>query len=411
MIGRKYYTNIVKLLITLVVIDFDGDFLLRQQIGIFSSIQDLIRIGIVALLLSIGIAGIFDIRLITRVKSVGLFCLSAILAIFGYGVVYGALANNPTGAIRECLALAPLVMIPGFMKLKRAQLIGIAKYLIFCLILVLGVKILVSQLVSIAIYGSLSWKVILRLSPLLLLPYTYLLVRIIQDNRKQWDTVLLCVVAVEIFMAQARALNVSLALVTLIVFATGKLRRRSVITIMFVGISALLAIALTGGAIENVLGIWSGEYYSSSADYRAQQFDILIDRYASRPLIGFGFGYFTPGYETYGDLANSFLLELDLMNFTTKVGLPLSVLYAFTYILFLMQYRKTQYPDRTSQGLAFSYLLTLFALLFYSLFQTAHSSFIYWLLYVIAFTFVFSKGARMQGPLGTRLQHEPGFAS
>ena len=88
------------------------------------------------------------------------------------------------------------------------------------------------------------------------------------------------------------------------------------------------------------------------------------------------------------------------MNFTTKVGLPLSVVYAFTYILFLLQYRKTKYPDRTSQVLAFSYLLTLFAILFYSVFQTGHSGMTYWLVYAIAFAFVFIKGTRMQEPRG-----------
>ena len=411
MIGQKYYTNIVKLFITLVVIDFDGDFLIRQEEGIFNSIQNLIRIWIVVLLLIIGFAGVFNIGRLTRVRSVGLICLGAILAIFGYGVVYGVLANNPTGAVREFIAVAPLVMILGFVKLERGRLIGIAKYLIYSLILVLGVKILISQVVSISIYGNLSWKVLLRLSPMLLLPYAYILVRIIKGDRKRWDPVLLFVVAVEIFMTQARALNVSLFLVTLIILATGKLSRRSVITIMVVGIAAISAIALTGGAIENVFGIWSGENFSGSADYRVEQFEILIDRYASSPLTGFGFGYFTPGYEAYEELANSYLLELDLMNFTTKVGLPLSVVYAFTYILFLLQYRKTKYPDRTSQVLAFSYLLTLFAILFYSVFQTGHSGMTYWLVYAIAFAFVFIKGTRMQEPRGTRLRNEPGFAS
>ena len=210
MIGQKYYTNIVKLFITLVVIDFDGDFLIRQEEGIFNSIQNLIRIWIVVLLLIIGFAGVFNIGRLTRVRSVGLICLGAILAIFGYGVVYGVLANNPTGAVREFIAVAPLVMILGFVKLERGRLIGIAKYLIYSLILVLGVKILISQVVSISIYGNLSWKVLLRLSPMLLLPYAYILVRIIKGDRKRWDPVLLCVVAVEIFMAQARALNVSL---------------------------------------------------------------------------------------------------------------------------------------------------------------------------------------------------------
>lgn len=391
MTANKYHVTSIKLLIVLVLVDFDGDFLLRQEAGLLKLIQDSIRDGIIALLLLVGLLGFYNIFAITRIRFVGLVCLSIISIVFGYGLFYGILANNSDGAMREFIAIAPLGLIPIFLRMKRDELSSIAKYLIYSLVLISAAKILFSQLVHIYTYGYLGWKILLRSSILLLLPYIYFLMKIIKGNGRKRDIILLCIVTIEIFMAQARALNVALLLATLFIMLLSNFNRRVLFSIMAIGISILLAAVFTDVDMENTLGIWSGAHFENGISHREEQLDVLIDRYIDRPLTGFGFGYYTVGYLTYAELANSYLLELDLINFSTKIGIPLSLLYAFSYILFILQYRKIKYLDHGYQIVAFSCLLTLILLLFYSLFQTAHSSMLYWMVYAIGFTFVFAR--------------------
>lgn len=391
---RKYYPAVIRSFLTLAIIDFDGDFLLRQEIGLFSFIQDLVRYGIVVLLLIIGIAGLSNITLLARVKAAGLVCLGVVLVTFTYGFIYGVLANNPNGAIRECLAISPLLLILLLLNVERREIYNIAKYFIHILVWICAVKMVLSQIVSISVYGSLSWKVFLRASILLLIPYVYFFTIVIKGDATRKDVMFLVLVTIEIFMTQARTLNVCVLLATLFVISQSKFDRRVFFPLAVIASAMAVAMIFTANDIGMLLEIWSGDHYDSSSGYRQVQLEVLIDRYNDRPLTGFGFGYYTPGYETYADLANSFLLELDIINFSTKIGIPLFLMYVFTYIFFVLQYKRGRYFDGRSRAVALAYVMALLLILFYSLFQTAHSSIFYWIVYAMAFTLVFVRPRR-----------------
>ena len=161
----------------------------------------------------------------------------------------------------------------------------------------------------------------------------------------------------------------------------------STVLIIF-SIATLLSILATNGDIENVFGIWSGDHLTNTVDHRIIQSEILLNRFFDNPFFGFGFGYFTPGYDDYGLLSLPYLLELDLINFFTKIGLPLSFIYIFTYILFIIKYFHNKF---IYNNIEFSFLTTLILLLFYGLFQTSHSSFVFWFIYAMTFVFLFRK--------------------
>ena len=139
--------------------------------------------------------------------------------------------------------------------------------------------------------------------------------------------------------------------------------------------------------IFSIFGNWSGEAFDSSYGYREFQLEILIDRFLNYTISGVGFGYFTPGYESYEDLDNSYLLELDLFNFFTKIGFPFSVLYISGFILFFImsvtsRIRCVQSIDLISK----SFNSFIVGSLIYSLFQTFHSSILFWIFFSLAFS-------------------------
>jgi hypothetical protein len=374
----------------LVLIDYDGDFIIRQETGFFGSLQELIRYSIISLLLLFGLIGLFNISSLLKIKSIGQSCLIIILFTNGYGLLLGLLLNNHVGAIREFAAISPICLIPIFLKICRDKLLEIALYLIYALVFIVAIKLLISQFYHVFIFDSLSWKIMLRSSPLLLLPYAYILISLIKSDSQKKNIFLLFIIVIEVLVAQARALNAAILIITSIIILIRPVNRRIFIPAIIIAISAMSAIFFTDGSIENIFGFWSGVHFDESANYRIEQLDILVDRYISRPLTGFGFGYYTIGYLTYGDLVNSFLLELDLINFSTKIGLPFSIIYFSGYILLIIQNLRNKYHDPKTHNIVVSYLLTLILLLFYSLFQTAHSSILYWLVYALSFSLIFS---------------------
>jgi hypothetical protein len=392
MIRNKSYLLLVKLFIALILIDFDGDFLLRQEIGLLFYFQVSVRYAIVLFLLLFGFLGFLEISSVFGINFVGQVCLTVIFVIFGYGLMLGLLNNNTFGAMREFIAISPICLIPIFLKIGRSKLLEIAKYLIFLLILIIAIKILLSQLFHVFDYGFPSWKIILRSSPLLLLPYIYFLVAIIKGDARKKTIFFLLIIVFEVFIAQARALNAALLLATfVIILSSGYVGRRIFIPLIVLPISAFASIFFGDGDFGSIFGMWSGSHFQDSAGYRLEQLDILIARYIERPLTGFGFGYYTVGYLTYGELANSFLLELDLINFSTKIGIPLSLLYVLCYLIIILNYSKIIYRDSNEKSVVFSFLLSFILLLFYSLFQTSHSGIFYWVVFAIGFSLIFEK--------------------
>jgi hypothetical protein len=190
-------------------------------------------------------------------------------------------------------------------------------------------------------------------------------------------------------VAQARALHVAAAIVTFIVLWKYLTPGKTMGFVVFLGIAALVMTGVSDNRMAEALGRWSGDSYQSTVDYRLEQAVVLMHRAREKPILGFGFGYFTPGYESYEDLAVPNILELDLINFATKVGGLLFAVYVLSYWLYGVAYARLTFIDKQTEIIAMSYGMLIIGLLVYSFFQTFHASLMFWLFYSLAVSFLF----------------------
>jgi hypothetical protein len=380
---------IIKLFFIFVVIDFSGDLLLQQgaALSFYKKLEELIRYSIIVLLILISILGCFNLIYLNKNSFLGLAILSVTISILLYSFLLGLYNNIIVNAIREFLPFASLFLIPLFNRLDKTSFHNLALFFIYSLVIVSSLKILIIQFLTFTIYGVLSWKILLRLSPLLILPYCYFLLEILKKQVNRINLFFMFITTVSILIANARALNILLLLSTILISLL-KINVKIFNVFIIIFISALFSNFATDGEFQNVFGIWTGDHLINTVDYRKIQLDVLFNRILDKPIFGFGLGYFTPGYNDYAYYSLPYLLELDLINFFTKIGVPLSILYIFTYLFFIFQFNKNKVKD---SSLALSFLLALILLLIYSLFQTCHSSFSFWMYYAFTFTFIFRK--------------------
>ena len=123
--------------------------------------------------------------------------------------------------------------------------------------------------------------------------------------------------------------------------------------------------------------------YQGGLSYRVEQFEVILDRIVTSPLFGVGFGYFTPGYSGYAELSKPYLLELDILNFISKIGLIGFVVYVLAYVRIYKLI--SMILDKNLQMTYKSLFWALMGLIIYSLGQTAHQSYFYWV--ILAFVY------------------------
>jgi len=155
---------------------------------------------------------------------------------------------------------------------------------------------------------------------------------------------------------------------------------------------------LVGDTSGGILGLtnfmYGGDTYQAGMDYRLIQLGLLLNRLIESPMLGVGFGYYNEGYLTYGQLAKPYLLELDFLNFISKIGLLGSFFYALGYFLLFRLVKLIENKD--IRRLATSLFVSLIALIIYSTGQTAHQAVFYWILLAFSYGFVVSH-LRKQG--------------
>jgi len=111
-----------------------------------------------------------------------------------------------------------------------------------------------------------------------------------------------------------------------------------------------------------------------------------MERFINYPLLGVGMGYYTPGYLTYGEYAKPYLLELDLLNFFSKIGIFFSTLYIFSYFFLYQLIQRVK--DKDTKKLFISIFIGMLSLLIYSLGQTLHQSYLYWIFYSVFYGYL-----------------------
>ncbi len=309
-----------------------------------------------------------------------------VLCVYGYALVSGLAQNVSVNAVNDFLSVTPIVVA---LALRRFHIVDTDRELRFLGGLVLAVvflKYVLYQLGMLAVFGTPSWKVLLKQSPLLLFPYSIFLSDYVKAPRRRTGAALLLILYL-IFTAQARMLFIGCALVTVVHLVRGARPRVAIGVVLMGGVAfGSYSVVQQMQVEESLLHWYGGEVFQEGVDYRLQQLQELERRVVDRPLVGVGLGYFDPDYLSYSELAKPYQLELDLPNFVTKVGLLMAFIYFLSYRLLAAQIR--QVGDPVARSTLSSTFVALIGLLAYSTGQTFHQGYLFWVFYGIFYGYL-----------------------
>lgn len=307
-----------------------------------------------------------------------------ILFVFFYGLILGIILNKPINAINDFSSYIAFLLLLVVINFKSINIeYDIFQYIKYLLIIIL-IKLLLNQFFSVLIFGTPSWKVLFKASPVLLIPYSIFLNKILKEKKIKFDTSLnLLLILFFLIIAVARMIFIAMILISMVqFFRNGILRSpKKVFLISFFFILAFSLYFMTqygDDSSSNIFGhIYGGDIYQEGMDYRLIQFNIIISRFVEYPLTGVGFGAFTKGYLTYEDLAKPYLLELDILNFFSKIGIIISLIYISSY--YILWKLINNVIDIKIRDLFISFFLGLIGLLVYSTGQTLHQGYLFWI--------------------------------
>ena len=303
-----------------------------------------------------------------------------IISIYLYGLIWGICNNNYIDSLNEISSIFPIFLIfilPQYLTFITIEFINKTLYY---LIVFLFFKFLIYQIVFYLFTSTLAWKVLMKQSPFLLFPFVYYIqIWFTRSNIKNTIPIILSIFL--LIISQARTLIICaffLYIITLILTKNNIIQKiyHSLLMLIIVIFSFTIYLySQNVKFIDSFEYLVSGDYASESVEFRKNQFNEIVNRLTSSPILGKGFGYFNPNYSTYSENAKPYLLELDLFNFLSKIGIPMFLIYISSYFLFYYYITKIK---NLNQKMHFKlYFWALVSLLIYSLGQTAHSSYTY----------------------------------
>ena len=310
------------------------------------------------------------------------------------GFVNGVLSNNFWNAFNETMPFIFFMIFLPICSIKKPISSENIENALKIFVYIVSIKVIIYIVAFYILYDVPSWKILLKQSPLLLIPLSVYCSKLaMQTKPNESINFILFLIMVCVVFSQARMLIIACVFVFSFYFLGRRIVR--ILPIVFImGVSLLVYFLFIGdlGKFGEVIN--GSKEFSAGMDYRLVQLDVLIDRFIEFPLFGVGFGYYTPGYSTYGLLAKPYLLELDIFNFISKIGAIGAVFYGLAYLL-LFRLIMTIADDNVRR-LSTSMFISLIALLVYSLGQTAHQSVTYWIFLGFVYGFVVSH-LRAQG--------------
>jgi len=312
-----------------------------------------------------------------------------IITIYLYGLVWGIWNNNYIDSLNEISSIFPIFLIfilPQYYNLITIEFIN--KSLIYLLVFIF-IKFLMYQIIFFLFTSTLAWKVLMKQSPFLLFPFVYYIQNWFTRSSIK-NTIPIILTIFLLIIAQARTLIIcAFFLYTITLFLTKnnvfqKFYHSLLMLVIAIFSFTLYLYSQNVKFIDSFEYLVSGDYASESVEFRKNQFNEIINRLTSNPILGKGFGYYNPNYSTYSENAKPYLLELDLFNFLSKIGIPMFLIYILSYFLFY--YYITKVKDIKQRMYFKLYFWALISLLIYSLGQTAHSSYTYWLSFSLVFS-------------------------
>lgn len=383
---NKISNYVLNLFFFLIIFDFSGDPIIRSydlNLINFEFYYKLILSFLFLFLL------IFNFKLKFNKSKIYIPYL-LICFIFIYGFIVGIVNNNILNALNELSGYFFILLIPVIVNLEEKfngintnydqrviKFIKISTYIIIF-------KIFFYEIATLIVYGIPSYKILLKQTPLFLISFSILLEKMLRKEKGyNFLFLLTCFI---LLVAIARMIYISMIFLFLIHFIRNFSINKIKIQIrilLIIFISFLLYINIQSldytGTFDRIYG---GEVYEEGVDYRITQFYVILKRFYEFPL-GAGFGYYTPDYLSYSELSKPYLLELDLFNFFSKIGLIFSLVYLINIFNIYFYVNKAIYKNYNS---LFAFYFGIISLLIYSLGQTAHQGYLYWVTFSIFYS-------------------------
>jgi hypothetical protein len=360
-------------------IEFGGDPILRSfsfDANLIGSIYQFIIAGLIFLTLLI-----FKIKPTNNINLS--FSFWMILLILIVGLIHGLLMNSWIDALNEALPFFLFVIFIAFASEKTPVSILYIQKFLTTFIYIVFFKFIIYLFMSFIINGDFSWKILLKQSPFLLLPLSIYFMKISRGKITFNDYIKLFMLLVLIIFSMARMLMLATVFLFVVHFFNKNILRGISLFIMITLSISLYVLLIQMSPVDIGDFIYGGDIYEEGLSYRIEQFEVIMNRIFTSPLLGVGFGYFTPGYLTYGEAPKPYLLELDILNFISKIGLIGLFVYALAYIWIYILILSI--PDKNMQSIYKALFWGLMALIVYSLGQTGHQSYIYWV--ILAFLY------------------------
>ena len=310
------------------------------------------------------------------------------MSVLLFGLAHGILVNVPSNAINEVIPYLFILLFFVFSSIRKPLSVDEVEFMLKIMIFIVTAKVIIYLIVSYIFFGSFSWKVLVKQSPLLLIPLSVFLSNYILKKKSNSNILLLFLIIFCVMFAQARMLLLA-CLFVFIYYLLGRKFLRAIPMIIAIGLSLQIYLLFIGvGAGEVGSFFYGGQAYEDGMSYRLIQLEVLLNRLIESPLIGVGFGYFTVGYLDYYLLAKPYLLELDILNFISKIGLIGLFFYLLAYVQLFFLIRKIS--DVDVRRLSASLFVSLIAIMIYSLGQTAHQAVTYWIFLAFVYGFIVS---------------------
>jgi hypothetical protein len=372
---------IFKLFLFLAIFDFTGDPIIRSyniELANFEFYYKSLLTSLFLLLL------IFNLKFKFNLKKIYIpFIL--ICLIFFYGFLVGIINNVLINVFNELSGYIFILFTPIIVNLYEDSEYNedLVIYYIKIVTKIIFFKIFIYEIATLIIFGIPSYKILLKQSPLFLIFFSILIDKLLK--KQKGIKILFLITCFILFIAFARMIYIAMFFILLIHFIKNINFNKIKIYLqlfIFIILAFIFFIKIQSldylGTIDRLYG---GDVYEEGVDYRITQFYVILKRFYEYPL-GAGFGYFTPNYLTYDELAKPYLLELDLFNFFSKIGFFFSFIYILiiSYILF---YTKNKLNKNNS---LFAFFIGIISLLIYSLGQTAHQGYLYWIAFSIFYS-------------------------
>jgi hypothetical protein len=386
MFKEKYNIKIFYLILFIVIADFFSEPVLQIYPFDLSKYDayNKILISFLFLLFFLSTFNKFSKNLIIT------FPFYTLLLVILYGLLRGLITNVPINAINDTSSYLAIILFPAIVCLNFKDINKTINTFADILLFILLFKFIIYEILCFTIIGFPSWKILLKQSPLLLFPFSIYFSNYMNNINNKRNIFLLLITCLLIITAMARMLFISVLFITLI-YTFFKIKNiKKVILIIFLLLIAFtfyLSLSQIDNFTEITDHLYGGDVYAGGVDYRKVQFQVLLNRIIDHPLSGVGFGFYNKEYLIYGIYAKPYILELDLINFITKLGLIISIIYFFIYLN--LYYLVLKVKNQKNKEIYFAMFLCLIGLLIYSVGQSFHQGYLYWIYFSVFYSFLF----------------------